>query len=1588
MFGTASSVAYARCGGSGNNALLVLSSIASGFGTSTGDGVYVYNLFNAQTGFTQSGFQNTDVYTTSLENVAGGIFGISGNALIGSAAIIYGYANFSNTPESNVLGYLNNFNTAVTAIGGGTAVYISKSGLDRVMRSFSLSGVNSSLAGLPSSQGFQKAINYNWYDATNLFANPNFAGLAQNIKDSENQYYYVSGEIIYPTVPSGLVPCVEFLQTINTTSGQISFPVIANTPCFRSSSYIGPVSGTKFYREFNDGPGSSGFFDTGTQAAYVDFDESVLSYNDYHSNNDILYSNQRDSSGNFFYLISGGQVDLQGFYNPTNEYGAGHTNLLISDSYCSWSINDFTEQQNTYFTWANYTGSGLPLQRMHQGDNQPKWVLTKYCLGLDGFGHCVGCGFTGQLENWTGWKFAPFQLKESLAKNYEFLLMNPAMDTGRVIKRALNLDNYTGSSPITPYASVADTGDGNLTCTGIVGPPQFNSNNPTLPGFAFYQTFDNITFPDYAGIVMRGSVESGGSYIVSNFNLVVTGNSGVHYPVFGFPPIVPINQVITSSGIASFDDVTKKCLAMGDNFGGNGVSGIQTPQSNAGYFYTGYTYYQSGTLVGVNQLLATNSQTIGNGYSTINYVSGYTGVSGTTFATTLQYAFIITGDTSTGINYFGQPILYSYFPNGLLGAENTGWNIFAPQPSGIIDDILNNNPRNFGEVYNSQAVENYLPRYASGPYLSYENSFLYPNAAYIFTGFNAPVNGFPTQISYEIQFQEETVTEVYCLQDKFGNKIYPNVIRPIPNVTGYLNTSMMLPFAPDNGTLIPYYSLTNTGLYPSNGNFQNQGQFEDTEVVDANWVPNINYTSDAKLNNIDNKNLDGLPFRWKCGIKINSGTVAKTMMTGVGKSGIVYVNPPAIKVPYWGYYGKTITGVMEYTLPIFDLSTESLQVPVDLSTRINALVNAAQQGNALCYHGHQAKSFNGESYGDLSGQTSFSGQDPIFYEYIGGRIGSGAEIEGGNHTEGLVGDSWYDLSVSTWGTRGGQCEDCPAFGTQVPHTLHGPEGDSHVFFIALSSSGLTIKAKNLSYYPYYYSKNYKPFINTPYLGIATIPRWLGSEYYFDFNLRNYFSITTATGNFYSTGITVGPFDRDVELCVSSGNMILPSGSLIVDGEIMNVDAGSVPSCGDDYSALVLNSGIIPGQGNRSPYITTFKLIPQGTISTINISGTSGQPIGFTGAAIATIRPRTFEGGTSYSVPYNGTNYGPVYGDNGYTDFSRFINNQTETSFTFPYQNFNLNSLVGQEINLQTTAYQTVLYPIPDPTDFAATVPTGVDKFGNITYPPNPTAYYWSIKTPNAYFMGVRDVTRLKIKINQISVSGLGNIPYESQRIIIPSGECVISGVFAYTGQAESAVVSDGIVLSGVSGARSLSGLFQPIYVSDAMTRLPAQIFDIPSGTGYMPVLPAPSFMKVRQNPFFITGNDVYIGTSPFSGADYNAFLWPAWSDLGLLNPELVYEQMPPDDGNVFMDSYLTFSAAQGQPLGATGFNLKENVTYKVVAQYGFIDSTSTNAVFNTGKCIFSGSASQTILDSGNLSGILTSEGNSLTMAVNLQNYRT
>ena len=193
MFGLASSVTYIRCGGSGYNTQLVLESLASGFGASTGDGAYVYNLFNTNTGsgtFTNFGFDLSSQY---YQHVESSVTGMGGFSKIGTATIIYSYATYPNIGESTVISFVNTFCQVTKMLLGEPGYQIDSSGIDYVLSQFSLTGINSTLTGAPV-VSTATAINYNWYDSTPLFINPNLDSTL--IRDVENQYYYISGEIL------------------------------------------------------------------------------------------------------------------------------------------------------------------------------------------------------------------------------------------------------------------------------------------------------------------------------------------------------------------------------------------------------------------------------------------------------------------------------------------------------------------------------------------------------------------------------------------------------------------------------------------------------------------------------------------------------------------------------------------------------------------------------------------------------------------------------------------------------------------------------------------------------------------------------------------------------------------------------------------------------------------------------------------------------------------------------------------------------------------------------------------------------------------------------------------------------------------------------------------------------------------------------------------------------------------------------------------------------------------------------------------------------------------------------------------------
>jgi hypothetical protein len=218
-------------------------------------------------------------------------------------------------------------------------------------------------------------VHYNYYDMRDVFKNPD----PDRLKDSENQYYYFSGAFIYPDVPaSGLDFCEQKTMTITTVNGPKEITILTNYPCVYEDSFTAPLTGTKFYRVFQDGPFSSGDFTKSVKNQYQAWDRARLSGVDYSGNLTRLFSFQHEGTGTGYYLIYDGvQKDVEGLYSLSHEY----SNAPISSSECG------------------------PHQVMRIGDAR----LRSQCVTYDQ-GKCIEC----KEVSLTGFKYASLELEESL----------------------------------------------------------------------------------------------------------------------------------------------------------------------------------------------------------------------------------------------------------------------------------------------------------------------------------------------------------------------------------------------------------------------------------------------------------------------------------------------------------------------------------------------------------------------------------------------------------------------------------------------------------------------------------------------------------------------------------------------------------------------------------------------------------------------------------------------------------------------------------------------------------------------------------------------------------------------------------------------------------------------------------------------------------------------------------------------------------------------------------------------------------------------------------------------------------------------
>ena len=1004
------------------------------------------------------------------------------NLALAANALVFGYYVYNNINLSdfvNLMGQLMYYvstvinNSPIFGVNNSSNVITPfTSSVIQTLLNSNYTQVIENMSGAPRNSPIE-VVNYNWYETQNIFSNPNL----QLMKDIENQYYYISGQLIYQGDESNLPNCIEIPLTINTLTGTINSTYFLNQPCVDQTQYIGPVTGVSFYREFNDGPFSSGDFTADVQQQYIEFDQSVLSGYQYQSNAKILYSFLTGSdSGYLPVAFPYVYTDANGIYNLDQEY------INIPETY---------ECSQVYSS-------------MHIGSN---WQRIR--CQRDIHGNCINCEET----NLTGFKFATLELDyQNWYRKYSYVKTNPPTSIDRLLARALNILPYS-------YISEPNTDNNLITVNSSInqpylGYPQLTGQN-ALPTIAFFQTFSSPTFnvePSLAIYPAIGTSYNGtntGSdrtYEISS-NLIFSGISSINPPIGSTGvKVLPFGVVITSSG--NTDDISKQFFGMGDNLG-NQFTILETLNYNAGYAYTGIVLSGSGILENIilyNNNTDTAYPILGSQYQYIDLISGYSNGNGNQYVITQMYA----QDNS------GNLISYYYLDNrnlplDLQVSENELVS-FCPLP-----DVFENNLQ-YNRISGTQIVENYLPRFSSGAYSLETETFLYPNASLADSLYKSKINGFPLRIKFVLNIREETVRELYSKFFITSNgsisdiPYYVNVIRPNSNgqIDNNILPTMRTIFVPDNSYYSFQYNFNNFGMDTNNDSFQYTA---DLSMVDNNWSPYIsryfyqnignptlfkqfnqtnfsatNYFTPSGRNSIIYNNENN-PFDQGVRLTGNGGKQS-VWFTGTGNNNSFnfYQEIPMGNGLFHYYKPLQITGYLLYTPPYFDLSSGqgyiNNAIQEAFSLMVNESTNAGPMNCNVSNDGGCAV-VEGAYYQNIHGITGFipEGVDPIFLQYMGGRSGGYlVQQEGGYHPEGIIGDLWNNFSFQRYGMLG-----CSQFSPCCPITRWAHYDNS----LVLISSNPT--ATNL----FLRALSYNPFI----MPISGFNKFIGSETY-AYNLDN------------------------------------------------------------------------------------------------------------------------------------------------------------------------------------------------------------------------------------------------------------------------------------------------------------------------------------------------------------------------------------------------------------------------------------------------------------------------------------------------------
>jgi hypothetical protein len=410
---------------------------------------------------------------------------------------------------------------------------------------------------------------YPFYDTTGLFSQ---TVDYQIMGDSETQYYYVSGGIIYDNMPSLDNPCIK--QAVTGEDNTV-FYVYTNLPCTDDGNSVYPVNNISFYRKFPDAPNVIGSEDL--SEVFAGFNVSAAPE---------LYD-QRTGL----------------WSDPARQYLLGRINV---DLPVYESINTIETGQVPQAP--NPTGYSLS----HIGGNSPRWRITGYTNDMP----------PQPLYDFvpmTGFKIIPLSLDKNVwGADYAKLRTNPDVILDKLLIRSLSLVDYLDTGTV---------GGPAVNSTSFELPCLYVSEqlyNKTMSGFQsgdfFFGTFQN-----------GGSFDSALRPVINGMKYTGVGNSGASYDIgaTGNKPKISFMWTVPNTGLTGANAAyAKKCLGMGD--GGGGILSTESGATgyNASHPYQSFIAKSGESVISMGDFFRELLPNVigANQGPTLRFIDGYTSV--------------------------------------------------------------------------------------------------------------------------------------------------------------------------------------------------------------------------------------------------------------------------------------------------------------------------------------------------------------------------------------------------------------------------------------------------------------------------------------------------------------------------------------------------------------------------------------------------------------------------------------------------------------------------------------------------------------------------------------------------------------------------------------------------------------------------------------------------------------------------------------------------------------------------------------------------------------------------------------------------